>query len=239
MPESRFLTQLNLSPEQRREPPKMLGRLKTIQEWASAAIDSVKENGDFLAAIKDVSPWAEAAFSAAKDTLAPVKFVVKVFEELTKIQDPEELARLGCTLAYQAAAERAIANAGPPAMPASVGAKVDEAVEEVDFSTFTLNQVVMHAFVAQADRTLGSALTLGGFSPEQMNQVIDSIHEELPADLNILLTNGKSKEKFDPLYRWLQLPAEGRLSRAALRRHAEYIGQPWLAGQGRDVLPCP
>ena len=106
MANSKFLTRLNLSNDERLNPPKVIGRLKTIQEWASSALDSVKDNSDFLDAIKEASPWAEAVFSAAKDSLAPVKFVVKLLDELTKIQDPEELARLACTLAYQRAAER-------------------------------------------------------------------------------------------------------------------------------------
>ena len=66
---SRFLTRLNLSADERLNPPKVIGRLKTVQEWATSAIDSVKDNSDFLNAIKEVSPFAEAAFSAAKDMI--------------------------------------------------------------------------------------------------------------------------------------------------------------------------
>jgi hypothetical protein len=121
MANSKFLTQLNLSPDERLNPPKAIGRLKTVQEWASCAIDTVKDNSDFFSALKEISPWAEAVFSAAKDSLAPVKFVVKLLDELTKIQDPEELARIACTLAYQITAEKAIEGVGPPAHPGIMG----------------------------------------------------------------------------------------------------------------------
>src|SRR5258708_21602831 len=192
MPESKFLTQLNLSPDQRLNPPKAVGRLKTIHEWASAAMDAVKDNTDFFTAIKEISPWAEAAFSAAKDTLGPVKFAVKVFEELTKIQDPEELARLACTLAYQAVAEKAIVAVGRPAQVTISGLKLDDAIDEVDFSNFTLNQSVTHPFVSKADRVLQYYLPQGGFSPDQVDRIINEIHENFPAELLALISHAKS-----------------------------------------------
>lgn len=55
--------------------------------------------------LKALSPWAEAVFSAAKDSFAVIKFVTKILTELTKIHEPEQLARLALTLSYQAAAE--------------------------------------------------------------------------------------------------------------------------------------
>jgi hypothetical protein len=235
MANSKFLTQLNLTPSERLNPPQAIGRLRTIQEWASCAIDAVKDNCDFISALKEISPWAEAVFSAAKDSLAPVKFVVKLLDELTRIQDPEELARIACMLAYQRTAEKAIEKAGSPAHPGIIGSKFDETIDEVDFSGFTLNQVVTHPFVAQSDKILQRCLPSAGFSPEQVDQVIGYIHEEMPSELNVLITDGKTKEKFDPLFRWLQLPAEGRLSRAALRRHADYVS--WVFNQA-PVFQC-
>lgn len=219
---STFLTQLNLSADERHNPPPLINRLKTIMEWASAALDAVKNNPDFLAALKSVSPFAEAL----KDSIAPVKFFVKLLDELTKIQDPEPLARVACTLAYQSAAEKAIKTAAEPAHAAIPGAKLDDAVDDVDFSNFTTTQAVTHPFVAQSDRILQNFLPRGGFSEVQVNRIIADIHLQFPAELDNLLSNAQSKEKFDPLFRWLQLPPEGRLSRAALRRHADY--QAWL-----------
>ena len=77
---SRLLTQLNLSPDERLNPPPVIGKLKTIEEWAEAAVDAVKDNSSFLDILKSISPWAEAAFSATKDSIGPVKFVLKLFD---------------------------------------------------------------------------------------------------------------------------------------------------------------
>src|SRR5713226_9255758 len=155
---SKFLTVLGLTPEQRLQPPPALSRLKTVQEWAAAALDAVKDNTDFTAALKATSPWADAAFTAAKDTLPPVKFVVKVFEELTKVQEPIALARLACTLAYQAASEEVLTNANQTARQTVETGKLPIEDREVDFENFTLEGAISHPFVQQADRILGGFL---------------------------------------------------------------------------------
>jgi hypothetical protein len=235
MPQSKFLTQLNLSGDERFNPPKTIGKLKTIHEWASAAIDAVKENSTFLAAIKDLSPWAESVFSAAKESIGLIKFFVKLLDELTRIQDPEELARLAATLAYQSAAEKAIAGVGTPSNPVIDGPKFDETTDDVDFSDFTVDQVLTHPFVARADRILQFYLPQAGYSSEQVDHIVRQIHDSLPSQLSTLISHGKSKEKFDPLFRWLELPPDGRLSRAALRRHAEYVS--WVFTNA-PVLQC-
>ena len=232
MATSKLLRRLNLSADERLNPPKVLGRLKTIQEWASSAIDCVKDNNNFLDAIKEASPWADAAFSAAKDSVAPIKFVVKLFDELTKIQDPEELARLACTLAYQSAAEKAVEKAGAPAHTGVSVIKFEDTIDEVDFSNFTLSQAVTHAFVAQSDRILERFLPSGGFSPVQIDQIIGDIHENLSRELDNLLTNGKSKEKFDPLFRWLQLP------RTADSRAPPFVATPTMYRGSSPRRPC-
>ncbi|MBI4902530.1 MAG: hypothetical protein HY820_02770 [Acidobacteria bacterium] len=185
-------------------------------------VEAVKDNGDFLSALKELSPWAEAAFSAAKDSIGPVKFVIKLFEELTKIQDPEELVRLACTLAYQSSAEKAIQEVGSPSQAKISAAKLSAEIEEVDFSYFSLNQVVSHPFVAKADQILSHYLPQAGYTPEQVNRIVDGVHTRMEQELDSLISHGKTKEKFDGLHRWLSLNQEGRVSRAALRRHAEF-----------------
>src|SRR5712692_990847 len=228
---SKFLTVLGLTPEQRLQPPPALSRLKTVQEWAAAALDAVKDNTDFTAALKATSPWADAAFTAAKDTLPPVKFVVKVFEELTKVQEPIALARLACTLAYQAASEEVLTNANQTARQTVETGKLPIEDREVDFENFTLEGAISHPFVQQADRILGGFLDLAGFSNAEIEKATAQIHVRYPRLLHEVIANGKTKEKFDPLFRWLSLGSEGRAARAALRRHAEY--QCWLFEKAR------
>ncbi|SPE37662.1 conserved hypothetical protein [Candidatus Sulfopaludibacter sp. SbA6] len=233
---SELLTILRLNDEQRLQPSPALSRLKTVHEWAAAALDAVKDNADFAAALKAASPWAEAAFSAAKDTIPPVKFVLKVFEELTKVQEPRALARLACTLAYERAAEEALSAADPRLQMTAKGGALPPAEEDVDFENFTLETAVSHVFVQRADRTMRGLLGMAGLSDVVVEKTVGQIHDRYPSVLEELIANGKTKEKFDPLWRWLQLDSAGRAARAALRRHAEYLS--WLYAEA-PVLKQP
>jgi len=235
MQQSKFLRALNLSPSERDSAPEAVGKLKTVNEWISSAVEAVKDNRDFVASLAALSPWAEAAFSAAKDSIGPIKFLAKLLDELTKIQDPEELARIAATLAYQSAAEKAIEKVGPPLNPPVAGTALDNGTDDIAFSDFTVSQFVSHPFVARADRVLQHYLPQAGFSVEQTDRIIGAIHEELPDELTVLLSNTKSKEKFEPLFRWLDLPSDGRVSTAALRRHSEYVS--WVFSDA-PVLQC-
>jgi hypothetical protein len=226
MVESKLLTQLNLSPDEHLHPPPVIGKLKTINEWASAAIDAVKDNTSFADALKELSPFAEVVFSAAKESFAAIKFVTKVFDELTKIQEPEQLARLALTLSYQAAAEAALRNAGTPTEVRISRIKLDDSVDDIDLLDLDPKRIDSHAFVQKADRILVHYLPQAGYSPDQVAGAIRQIHASVQNQFATLLSHGKTKDKFEPLTRWLSLPSDQRLFRAALRRHAEYTS--WL-----------
>jgi hypothetical protein len=148
---SRFLTILGLTDEQRAHPPRTLSRLKTVEEWFGAALDMVKDNKDFTGALKAASPWAEAVVGAAKDSIPPIKFLTKLLDELTKVQEPQALARLACTLAYQAAVEDAVRQIGLPPRESPVGT-LSLTGEDVDFENFTLEGAVSHPCIDRADR---------------------------------------------------------------------------------------
>ena len=194
-------------------------------------MESLKDNKDFLDALKALSPWADAAFSAAKDTLPPLKFVIKIFEELTRVQEPTALARLACTIAYQAAAEETLSSMSASGRETLKTRSLSTDDREISFEDFTLEGAVGHAFVQQADRTLTGLLEISGFSSREIEKAIGQIHVRYPDILQELIANGKTKDKFDPLFRWLALGIEGRSARAALRRHAEY--QCWLFEKAR------
>ncbi|MFN7932747.1 MAG: hypothetical protein U0R19_05430 [Bryobacteraceae bacterium] len=94
-------------------PPAILGRIKSVHEWLAEGVGAVKENKDFLRALGEAAPWAGIVFEAAKDSIGPVKFLVRFFDELTKVHDPRDLCRIACTLAFQRAA-RAFSQVGTP-----------------------------------------------------------------------------------------------------------------------------
>jgi hypothetical protein len=204
--------------------PGLVARVKTVQEWMSQAVDAVKDLKDFPKILASLSPWAEAGFEATKGALPPIRFVVKLFEELTKIEEPEALARVACTIAYQSATERAFSAVGSPGGNAIDGdvARYVQA-EDSDFSSFTLEQAITHPFVRQCDRVVTYFAEKAHYSRPQTQQIVATIHDLFPDELTGLLSNRRTKEKFEPLNRWLHLDPEGRAARAALRRHSEYM----------------
>jgi len=109
-----------------------------------------------------VSPWADAIFSSAKETIPPVKFVLKLFEELTRIPDPLSLAELACTIAYEAAAEEVLASMSGASKKRKTRRVLAVQEPDVDFESFTLNGALSHPFVQRKDRVLSGALELWG-----------------------------------------------------------------------------
>src|ERR1035441_3524024 len=221
-----MLEVLDLTEDERTKPPKALGRLKTLTEWMSSAVDSGKDNKEFTKTLSDLSPWADAAFEAARDTIPPLKFVVKLFSEITKVQDPAALARLAATLAYQSAAEQAFRKLeGPAGRPPNELPGLPES-EDADFGSLNLQNAVAHEFVRKADSVLAYHAERAGYTKEQVNRVVRQVHAAFSEELAILLSHGDTKEKFDPLLRWLNVKEGWASERAALRRHAEYLD--WL-----------
>jgi uncharacterized protein YjbI with pentapeptide repeats len=219
---SKLLTVLNLSEQERLQTPPILSKLKTVQEWLSDATEAVKDVSDFSETLQKLSPLAAAGFEATKEVLPPVKFVLKVFQELTKVQEPEALAQLACTLAYQKAVQEAFKEEHPESRPGTANLRESFPDTDSNFGSFTLQQALSHPFVHHADRVVEFFAPKAGYSRQQVTGIITKIHDRFPDELQQLIAHGETKEKFDPLWRWLQLDPEGRAARAALRRHAEY-----------------
>jgi len=225
--DSQIVSILSLTEQERLQTPGWLSRLKTVHEWLSSAVETVKDNKNFAETLKAAAPWAGAALEATKEVLPPVKFAIKLLDELTKVQEPEALALVACTLAYQSTAVKVLSEIGVAESQRVTSPLQDSVATSLEeFSSFTLPDVVSQPFVHQADRTLEFYARQVGYSPTQIQKIITLIHDRFPDELTSLISNGKSKDKFDPLWRWLQLDPEGRAARAALRRHSEYL--KWL-----------
>lgn len=59
-------------------------------------------------ALDKSAPWAGVVVEAIGESLPPVKFLLKLFEGLAKVDDPQELGSLAFTLAYQHAVQQAL-----------------------------------------------------------------------------------------------------------------------------------
>lgn len=207
------------------DPPAILGRIKSVHEWLEEGVAAVKDNKDFLSALASAAPWAGIAFEVAKDSIGPVKFLVRFVDELTKVHDPRDLCGIACTLAFQRVAEKAFMDVGAPdGMPGQLGEYIPG--DGVDFEAFTLENAQSHAFVAESMRTLRFYSHLAGYSEADVDRILSKVSRSFRGELELILSDGKTKDKFEPLRLWLQLDSAARHVRASLRRHGEYLS--WL-----------
>src|SRR4051794_19164945 len=88
-PSSNTLVRMfRLEPDEKEALGKTLGRIKTVQEFLADAAEGIKDTG-FPKAIAASIPWIGPLGEAAAEAVAPIKFLVKLFEKLTKIDDPK------------------------------------------------------------------------------------------------------------------------------------------------------
>src|SRR5258708_35285572 len=98
----------NLEVSAKRSIGATLGRFKGITKFLSDVVEGFK-GVSFAKAISAASPWLEAAGDTIAAVLPPVKFVLALFEKLTAIPDPGQLAELAVTLSYEHALSQAVA----------------------------------------------------------------------------------------------------------------------------------
>jgi hypothetical protein len=214
-----------------------IGRLKTVSEFLSDLVEAVKDT-DLPAAVAQISPWAEALGSAVAESVAPVKFVVKLFENLGRVDDAPTLGYLACCLAYQRALEKALPQIPELRQVSKIEARKDlklpESREGYDFSTFSLPNALRHDFVQDADRSLKKVLVEGlALDATVAGRLVLEVRTRFVSELIEILANNGSREKFEPFFRLVQLRAQAPDSYASLRRHVEY--QRWLLEE-RPVL---
>src|SRR5687768_5147861 len=106
-----LLRLLRISPKERDRLGEIANSAKTITDFVADAAEATK-GVDLAKAVSEALPWAdigEAAVESAGvigELLPPVRFVVKLFEVLTREHDPYVLGYVASTLAYQHAIEQ-------------------------------------------------------------------------------------------------------------------------------------
>lgn len=227
---------LRLPQDTKRKVAKLSDSVKSLTKFLSDAVDKAKDI-DFPEAIDRVVPWAEDAVEATTEALAealpPVKFLVKLSEKLTEINDPEELGHLACTIAFERAMQRAIKIVGSPVEEKRAYKEAKEQMaalepcEEVDLGALSYENAVEHEFFKRAELNMQTALLVVGYSGPQVDRVSHEVKDQFVIYLRKLLTDRKTAEKFGPFKEYIELGgSKERQSYKALAEHAQY--QRWL-----------
>ena len=204
--------------------------VKSVTDFLSDAVDAFKDLS-FVDAIEKALPWS----AAVGEALPPVKFIAKIAEDLTKETDPEKLGLTACTLAYQNAVEIAFKQVGNPTGERQSIKKAKDQLRElerldIDMGTFPINTPQQHEFYTQATLCLQAAAINVGYTQSQFDSVTQIVQENFRHSLAMLLSDGNTKEKFEPFTEYLKLGgADEKRARKMLAQHANY--QRWLFEQ--------
>jgi hypothetical protein len=215
---------------------------KSVNEFLDNFADAVKGTSS-PEAIGQALPWVGILGEAVAETVAPVKFILKLYEGATKVTDFEDLAEIACTVAFQRSVQQVLNLDGKrletPRKP-SKKAKAPDAVpedKEYDFSTLGLETATQHPFYRDARQRFGQLMTNLDVPSDQVNRLLLELDRRFPAILEGLITNGETADKFAPVFRHFSLDSPEKRARHALRKHAVY--QRWLYEERRVLQEEP
>lgn len=225
-----LIPRLGLSQQDQRSLAKTVGRVKSINEFFADALDGVKSL-DFVEAAEKASPWVAAIASSVADVIPAVKFVVKLFEKLTAIDDPAALGQLAFTVAYQQSVLQAVRAVGAPAGAAGDVQVVSQQLRAIadvipqaalDFTRVSLTDALAHPFVNHADAILEESARAVGYTDRQRLDVVNEVHQRLGVHLKTLVSHRSTAAKFEPFTKFLERGGTDNAAVAALMEHAQY-----------------
>jgi uncharacterized protein YjbI with pentapeptide repeats len=238
---------LHLGQDEKRRVGRLAGRIKTVTEFLSDAVEKAK-NLHFPDAIAEAAPWAETVVGATADAVAevvpPVKFLLKLCEKLAEVNDPEELGHLACTVAFERVAEKIIRGTGGPmgdkraVKEAKAQLALLEPSEEVDLGSFTYEHALEHEFFKRAEAQLQAVLIVIGYNGAQVDRISNMVKDEFVPALKKLLAHRETAEKFAPFREFIALgPADEKAAYKALAEHLKF--QRWLYEEAPVLRKSP
>jgi Pentapeptide repeats (8 copies) len=223
---SRIAKILGLSTTQEDDVEKVTGRLKSVAEFLKDAVDALKD-ASTLQKIADAVPWHLTAVTGAlAEAAPPIKFIAALLDKAVQIRDPDQLAFLACTTAFQRASEKSIAEADaarkPPRGSWVPAREIPGPDEGMRFATFSILEPSQHDFFRQADALLGDALTALGLDGDAARRIRNDVRTRFPGELKALIHHPKTRERFLAFADALRFSNVEERTRAAWLDHFDY-----------------
>jgi hypothetical protein len=206
---------------------KTTGTVKTISEFL-VDMQKAVESAKFIDSIKKSVPWWVQATGESVIEAAPfIKFVATLLSKLGQIKDPDRLAYLAFTVAYQRCVEKALLVVGPPTSEKKWSQwkpNTDVALpgEGMEFNTYSLHDPMNHRFLAEANSLLTAAMTAAGFDESEHRRLLIEVQMRFPGALKSILTHPSTRERFAALSDMLRLGNKEERVYAAWQDHFEY-----------------
>jgi hypothetical protein len=226
-----------------------------VPDLTEKAADLSDRLPDLLSnAIEVSAPWLTAGADAVGEALPPIKAILSLAKFLTRETDPYALGLLAFSLAYESAlleSANEIAS-GPdtrnvirrPATLSPTRAILGEPEKPEAFRGFQLNSALSHPLVLRADAGLQAVANAAGYPEDLQRRLIEGVHVRLVERFRAVISDGKVKEKFDPLFRLMELGGKEVSTYATIRRHIDYQlwrfrKAPALGKDGTLSVRCP
>lgn len=225
--ENPLTEKLKLSPQEKAQAGLTVGRLKSIADFLSDAVDAFKDTS-VVSAVAQAAPWADALGAALSETVPPVKFALELFKGLTEEHEPDALGFLAATLAYQRAVEQTITSIESPSNAKKAGAGVKKSLRDaepsstVEMKKFSFKNANEHPFVLSADEALRVWVQSVGYGDAQYRAIKLGVHRRFVSNLKTILSHGGLKDRFAPFTQRMELGTEEEQAYDALLEHAEH-----------------
>lgn len=220
-------------PEQKNQELDKVQNVKSVSEMLLEVMTHIQQH-PLLEAINKSVPWLEDAVEAGAQSVGLIKCAMRFLEFSMGLNDPIELMKLACRLAYH----RSIQQAAEEMMELSqaqntlenfnnfkdkAGKLVNEhAEQEVDYQSFDPRNPLTHLLIQQSDELLRAFLETNAFSEGDMRRFLSTLHVKFSYNLVLLLSDQRTSRRFEPLFRFWQQDQERNRRLAYLRLHAEH-----------------
>lgn len=206
---------------------KTLSRVKGVGEFLEDLTKAVKDTS-LVHALAEAIPWQLSAVAGALAEVAPpIKFIAALLDKATQIRDPDQLAFLACTMAFQRAVEKTLtSSADLPTLPKrswDVARDIPGPDEGMRFATFSIVEPWNHEFLQHAERLLDDALSAIGFDPDARRRLVGDVRQRFAGELKALIHHPKTRDRFLAFAEAIQFPNIEERTRAAWNDHFDYL----------------
>jgi uncharacterized protein YjbI with pentapeptide repeats len=208
----------------------------------------------FNDAIEAAAPWLSATADALGEALPPVKAIISIAKFLSRETDPYALGLLAVSLTYQAAvADAAKDIARDKTMRARVArqrsvrlprAALGEPETPEAFKGFRLATALNHPLVLRADNALRTVAKAAGYPEDVERALLEGVHVRFAEKFRATISDGRVKEKFEPLFLLMEVGGREVTTYSFLQRHLDYqlwrfTNAPALGKSGALTLHTP
>lgn len=199
---SKIATLLNLSPDDQRSIARTSGRIRSVAEFVSDVVKATKETQFIEALAKSTPWWLQAVGQSAAEAAPPIKFLATLIGKLGEIKDPDRLAFVAFTTAYQRSLEKALITVGAPASRKKSQSKwkpendIKTPDEGMSFREYSITDPFNHQFLKEAKVLTESGLKAGGYTPTQRRKIQNEVLIRFPGCLKSLISHPSTREKY-------------------------------------------